>query len=436
MSMNLAEARAEIRQLYDEGASLTKKHGGVLTIDVAADDYKRLETIKAELLGLTEKAGALAAAEGDAEMFARGAAEYGTPAERHVQPSVESKRGPRSIGEAVVRSEAYDVSLKSGLLARQQAHLSVPLGAEWNILEAAKAAGLQQKALITSSDTSGGAFIVNDRLSGYTPLVRQALGYLDILPTLTTTSDLVEYIVQDTRTNAAAPVAEATATTGVTGLKPESALAFSLAQKPVEQIATWIPMTTRILNDAPMLRSAVDDELLYMLRETLEVQTLTGSGTSPNLQGVTTLGTIPTAAAGADPIGALFNAAMQVQIQGGVPATAAALTAASWQALRLARENAATGSLGGYIMGPPNMPGPMSVFGLDLALSTAMPANTAIVGNFTPTTIALVQREGGTIETGWINDQFVRNMLTLRAELRAVQVIRRPKGLFKITGMP
>jgi HK97 family phage major capsid protein len=436
MSMNLAEARAEIRQLYDEGASLTKKHGGVLTIDVSADDYKRLETIKAELLGLTEKAGALAAAEGDADFFAKGAAEYGTPAERHVQPSVESKRGPRSIGEAVVRSEAYDVSLKSGLLARQQAHLSVPLGAEWNILEAAKAAGLQQKALITSNDTSGGAFIVNDRLAGYTPLVRQALGYLDILPTLTTTSDLVEYIVQDTRTNAAAPVAEATATTGVTGLKPESALAFSLAQKPVEQIATWIPMTTRILNDAPMLRSAVDDELLYMLRETLEVQTLTGSGTSPNLQGVTTLGTIPTAAAGADPIGALFNAAMQVQIQGGVPATAAALTAASWQALRLARENAATGSLGGYIMGPPNMPGPMSVFGLDLALSTAMPANTAIVGNFTPTTIALVQREGGTIETGWINDQFVRNMLTLRAELRAVQVIRRPKGLFKITGMP
>jgi HK97 family phage major capsid protein len=436
MSMSLAEARAEIRQLYTEGESLTKKHGGVLTIDVSADDYKRLETIKAELLGLTEKAGALAAAEGDADFFAKGAAEYGTPAERHVQPSVESKRGPRSIGEAVVRSEAYDVSLKSGLLARQQAHLSVPLGAEWNILEAAKAAGLQQKALITSSDTSGGAFIVNDRLSGYTPLVRQALGYLDILPTLTTTSDLVEYIVQDTRTNAAAPVAEATATTGVTGLKPESALAFSLAQKPVEQIATWIPMTTRILNDAPMLRSAVDDELLYMLRETLEVQTLTGSGTSPNLQGVTTLGTIPTAAAGADPIGALFNAAMQVQIQGGVPATAAALTAASWQALRLARENAATGSLGGYIMGPPNMPGPMSVFGLDLALSTAMPANTAIVGNFTPTTIALVQREGGTIETGWINDQFVRNMLTLRAELRAVQVIRRPKGLFKITGMP
>jgi hypothetical protein len=436
MSMTLAEARAEIRQLYDEGASLTKKHGGVLTIDVSADDYKRLETIKAELLGLTEKAGALAAAEGDAEMFARGAAEYGTPAERHVQPAVESKRGPRSLGEAVVRSEAYDVSLKSGLLARQQAHLSVPLGPEWNILEAAKAAGFQTKALLTSNDTSGGSFIVNDRLAGYTPLVRQALGYLDILPTLTTTSDLVEYIVQDTRTNAAAPVAEATATTGVTGLKPESALAFSLAQKPVEQIATWIPMTTRILNDAPMLRSAVDDELLYMLRETLEVQTLTGNGTSPNLQGVTTLGTIPTAAAGADPIGALFNAAMQVQIQGGVPATAAALTAASWQALRLARENAATGSLGGYIMGPPNMPGPMSVFGLDLALSTAMPANTAIVGNFTPTTIALVQREGGTIETGWINDQFVRNMLTLRAELRAVQVIRRPKGLFKITGMP
>lgn len=436
MSMNLAEARAEIKQLYDEGASLTKKHGGTLTIDVSPDDYKRLETIKAELLGLTERAGALAAAEGDADFFKRGADEYGTPAEKHLQPDVASTRGPRSVGDAVVRSDAYDASRKSGALSRQQAHLSVALGPEWNILEGAKAAGLQQKALITSSDTSGGAFIVNDRLSGYTSLVRQSLGYLDILPTLTTTSDLVEYVVQDTRTNAAATVAEATAATGASGLKPESALAFSLKQAPVETIATWIPMTTRILNDAPLLRSAVDDELLYMLREELEEQAIVGTGTPPQLQGINTLATIPTAAAGTDPIGAIFNAAMQVQIQGGVPATAAVLTAASWMALRLARENSATGSLGGYIMGPPNMPGPMSVFGLDLALSTVVPATVAFVGNFTPTTIALVQREGGSIETGWINDQFVRNLLTLRAELRAVQVIRRPKGLFKITGMP
>lgn len=436
MSMNLAEARAEIRQLYDEGAALTKKHGGVLTIDVSADDYKRLETIKAELLGLTEKAGALAAAEGDADFFKRGADEYGTPVEKHVQPTVESKRGPRSIGDAVVRSEQYETSKKSGLLARQQAHLSVPLGPEWSILEAAKSAGLEQKALITSLDPSGGAFVVNDRLAGYTPVVRGELAYLDILPTLTTTSDLVEYVVQNTRVNNAATVAEATATTGATGLKPESDVAFSLVQKPVEQIATWIPMTTRILNDAPMLRSAVDDELLYMLREELEEQCIIGTGTSPQLQGINTLGTIPTAAAGADPIGAIFNAAMQVRLQGGVPATAAVLTAASWAALRLARENTATGSLGGYIMGPPNMPGPMSVFGLDLAVSTVVPTTVAFVGNFTPTTIALVQREGGTIETGWINDQFIRNMLTLRAELRAVQVIRRPKGLFKITGMP
>ena len=57
-----------------------------------------------------------------------------------------------------------------------------------------------------------------DRLAGWTELARGELGLLDILPTLTTTSDLVEYIVQDTRTNNAATVAEATATTGTTGL--------------------------------------------------------------------------------------------------------------------------------------------------------------------------------------------------------------------------
>ena len=118
-----------------------------------------------------------------------------------------------------------------------------------------------------------------------------------------------------------------------------------------------------------------------------------------------------------------------MRLVGGVPATAALLNATSWGAIRLARENSATGTLGGYILGPPNMPGPTTIFGLQLALSTAVPATVGFVGNFTPTTIALVQREGGTIETGWINDQFVRNLLTLRAELRAVLVIRRPKGL-------
>ena len=50
MSMSLLEARSEIKKLYDEGSTLTKKHGGALTIDVNADDFARIETIKAELL--------------------------------------------------------------------------------------------------------------------------------------------------------------------------------------------------------------------------------------------------------------------------------------------------------------------------------------------------------------------------------------------------
>jgi HK97 family phage major capsid protein len=432
--MSLAECTVEIKSLYDEGLALNKKHGGVLTVDTNADDYGRMESIKAELLGLTTRKAQIEEALGTADFFTKGSAEYSQPVTQHTQPAV--IHPGYSIGDSVIRSSYYDEARKSGALSRQQAHLSVPVDPEWNLLEAVKATGLSQKALITSNDASGGAFVRPDRLSGFTELVRQELQYLDILPTLTTTSDLIEYIVQDTRTNAAAPVLEATATTGTSGLKPESAYAWSLVQKPVEQIAHWVPMTTRILNDAPMLRSAVDDELLYGLREELEEQCVIGTGTTPQLQGINTLATIPTAAAAGDPIGAIFNAAMQNRLQGGVPATAAVLTAASWAAIRLLRENSATGTLGGYMMGPPNMPGPMTVFGLQLALSTAMPATVAFVGNFTPTTIALVQREGGTIETGWINDQFVRNMLTLRAELRAVQIIRRPKGLFKITGMP
>ena len=37
---------------------------------------------------------------------------------------------------------------------------------------------------------------------------------------------------------------------------------------------------------------------------------------------------------------------------------------------------------------------------------------------------------------GWINDDFTRNIVRILAELRALLIVRRPQGIFKLTGMP
>jgi HK97 family phage major capsid protein len=434
MPMTVPELNSEIRRLFDEAETIYKKYGGVLTADVNAEDYRRIEAIKPDILAKEAERDALTEAEGTRSFFADGLKRYGQPAVPHTQPSPE--RRPRSVGEVVATSSQYKTLLSSGGLSHQIPPLNVPLGADWSLVEAAKNVGRDIKALVTSSDTSGGGFVLPDRLTGWTELARVELGFLDVLPTIQTTSDLVEWVEQTTRTNNAAAVAEATATSGTSGEKPESAVAWAVQQRGVETIATWIPTTKRILADAPLLRSAIDDELMYLVREELEEQTITGNGTTPNLLGINNWPNIQTGAAGANPADAIFNAAMSVRFVGGVPATVAVLNQAGFAALRLMRENAASGTQGGYLFGSPNQPGPMTIFGLTVALAQAVPANTAFVLNATATTIALVEREAANVTTGWIDRQFVRNMLTLLAELRALLIVRRPKGIFKLTGMP
>lgn len=439
MSMAIPEARAQLKSLFDDTFAIMAKTGGQLTEQTTNEDRAKVAENKANILGLEAKLQALMDDQADSTWFTKGRETYGAPSEHHQQPPNEQRSAATaSVGSAVLASDDYVAAKRSGQLSLTMPQLHVALPDSVDLVDAAKRArlGMQQKTLLTSNDTSAGGFVINDRLSGVTGLTRGELAFLDLLPTQQTSSDVVEWVSQTLRTNAAAGVSEATAASGATGLKPESALAWAVNTKPVEQIATHVPATTRILNDAGLLRGLIDDELLYMLSETLEAQCVVGNGTPPQLQGINTAAGIQTMAAGTAPIDAIFNASLACRFTGGVTATAAVVGAASLAALRLARENSASGTLGNYLMGPPNMPGPLTVFGLTVAVATALPANVAFVLNMTATTIALIMREGGTIETGYINDQFTRNLVTIRAELRAVLAIRRPLGIVKLTGMP
>src|SRR5690606_5416089 len=129
--------------------------------------------------------------------------------------------------------------------------------------------------------------------------------------------DTIEYVREDTFTNNAAPVAEATATTGTTGLKPESALAYSTQTSPVRTIAHWIPVTNRMLGDAPAIRGIINSRLLMGLNLELEEQMLTGNGSGENLQGIIGVGGINIQGVGSDSVlDAMLKARTQVRVNG------------------------------------------------------------------------------------------------------------------------
>lgn len=69
-------------------------------------------------------------------------------------------------------------------------------------------------------------------------------------------------------------------------LKPEVTLEFIERISPVRKIAAWVPVTTEIIEDAPMLRAYINTRLDYMIRLREEIQLISGPGTSANLLGI------------------------------------------------------------------------------------------------------------------------------------------------------
>lgn len=333
-------------------------------------------------------------------------------------------------GKAFTESAQYKALVESRAFDNSQARLpefGIPL--DYSMLSL--------KTLVVGNSVSGaGAFVLNDFQPGYVDIRPRPYSFLDIINRVRTSSDTIDWIKQITRTNNAATVAEATATTGTSGLKPESAINYERVTQAVEVIATWLPITTRALADAPQMQDIINGELLIMLNEELEDQIISGDGTSPNLKGLLNQGILTQAtAAGTNNLDTLLYMATKIEVSGKFMATDVLLNPVNWQTLRLLRENAATATLGGYLMGPPSQVGPMTIFGMPVMKVQGLTAGTGIVGNFTPVTHALFDRQQSAIRMGYIDDQFVRNMLTILGELRAAFAVKRPYAFCSVTGL-
>jgi HK97 family phage major capsid protein len=190
-----------------------------------------------------------------------------------------------------------------------------------------------------------------------------------------------------------------------------------------------------MLSDAPAIRGIINGRLLLGLDLTLETQVLSGNGSGENFTGILSTAGINIQGKGTDNVlDAIFKARTQIRVNGKGRPGAVLLHPNDWQGIRLARENVATGTLGSYLMGPPSQAGAVTVWGLPVVESEAITENTGLIGDFTMG-CTLYDREQAAIRVGTIDDQFVRNMQTILAELRAAFVVYRPTMFTKITGI-
>ena len=256
---------------------------------------------------------------------------------------------------------------------------------------------------------------------GIQPAILRPLSLLDIIPTGTTDSNIVEYVKVKSIPGSAAETAEG-------AVKPEEGIEFEDATAPVRTIAGWIKLMRQAMDDMAGLVTLVNTLLPYDVRRRLEAQILNGDGVGQNLLGLlktTGIGTV--AGEATDTVAdAILRGITYIVLSDQIP-NFVTLNPVAWQDLAISK---ASGS-GEYMFGYPGLYGSPSIWGLAVTQNRLIDPVKPLVGDANGATVLV--REGVNLKTSDADqDDFVRNRVTVLAETRVAFPVWRPSAFCEV----
>lgn len=274
---------------------------------------------------------------------------------------------------------------------------------------------------ITSGAASAGTLIYSDREQGIVGLPRQEFHVRDLLTQGRTSSNLVEYLKMTSRTNSAAMVAEG-------AQKPESDLAYEKADAPVRTLAHWIAVSRQAMDDAAQLQTEIDSELRYGLDLVEDAQILKGDGTGENLSGLITNATAYSGAREANITNPTIIDKLRVAMLEAslalYPADGIVLHPADWMVIETTKD-----ADNRYIFANPlAMAGPV-LWGRRVVPTLSMTEDKFLVGAFRTAATVYDRMDTEVLISSEDRDNFVKNMLTVRAERRLALAVKRSAAL-------
>ncbi|MDR7034501.1 phage major capsid protein [Mesorhizobium sp. BE184] len=275
---------------------------------------------------------------------------------------------------------------------------------------------------ITSATGSAGDLIVPQRETEIIGIPRRQMTIRQLLQVGRTTSNSVEYARMVSRTNNAGVVAENT-------LKPESDYVWEQADAPVRTIAHWVPVSRNAMDDIPQLQGEIDGELRYGLDLAEENEILKGDGTGQHLDGL-----VPNATAYAPAFApadetdidtlrlALLQASLAEYAADGI-----VIHPTRWAKIELTKDGEQRYVFANVIQ----MAGPQ-LWGRPVIATQAMDEDEFLTGAFRMAAKIYDRMDVEVLISSEDRDNFVKNMLTVRAEKRLALAIRRAAAL--VTG--
>jgi HK97 family phage major capsid protein len=325
-------------------------------------------------------------------------------------------KNPKSVGERFVEDEEIKKWCQKGWhKGGTGMHLK-------SFMEFPEFFPASTKTTITSSavGSSTPGILVPERIPGIVKPGVRRIRVRDLMPRMSTSNNAVEFVKENAFTNTASPTAE-------TISKPESALTFSIDSATVKTVAHWIPIAKQTLDDFQTLQGYVNQRLLEGLKDVEDYELVAGDGTGQHLSGLSTEATAYDTArnvAGDTRIDKLNHAISQVE-DVLLYADGIILHPRDWRAIELIKTEEGGANTGTYLMGGPAGNATPTLWGLPVAITTAVTRGTFYVGAFALYT-QVWDRMAARIDISTEHaDYFIRNMVAVRAEERLAFTVTR-----------
>jgi HK97 family phage major capsid protein len=365
------------------------------------------------------------------EYEARGLARAVTPVEG--TPTVATTTtGPeiRTAGTMLIESESYQNLVREG---RAGTH-SEAIEFDGSFFMDGRADRYPEvRTLITGGS---GAVVGNGGL--FTPVgqptdlpirIRQRRMFVrDLFTVLPTTLPAVPYIREF---NAAALEGSASAVAEGSA-KPEVDMQWENDTALIKKIAAWVPLTTEVIDDAPLVRGYVDTRLGYMLAIREEDQLLNGSGSGANLKGLLSFSGVQTQSAVTDVPQTLAAAIAKVENVDGEADGVVMNTVKYWTAIATRYSTQFDGGMADRGL-PYTDPSSYGWWGMDTVRTRAMASTKALVGSF-KLGATMLDRMRSTIFVGNQHANFlIENKVAVVAEERIGLAVHRPDFFVDVT---
>ena len=283
---------------------------------------------------------------------------------------------------------------------------------------------MERKA-VTITEAGSGYPIVPTRVGVIPNVPMQNLVMRDLLTVVPLVgTNAVEYVIETWNYAADYQVAEG-------DKKAQGDVTYTDASVMVRTIAWFVKISRQMLADVPYIAATIDTRLIYGVQLKEERELLYGDNAAGHLWGIMPQAVaIPADVLGAGVVTTRIDelaAAVAYQTNAGYPPTAIVLNAMTWAQMQLSKNQ-----MGGYILGgPPVADATPRLWGLPVVSTPQLNANDYLVGMF-PGNAILFDRESVTVDVAYENeDDFVRNLVTFRAEERIALAVIVPAAFGK-----